>query len=881
MRKLLFALLQTLGYKVCQEVIVDTNNNDNKYAPLKIRGQKSQFSGHSMSLRSKFLMGTALILIVVCFISAFIIYYREKNLLEESAYSHTELVMASVEASRAYVRDELRPRMIEEFGYDFFMLEAMSTSYVGRAVMDKLKTSLPEYSYRRVSINARNPASEAREMEKGMIGFFKENQSENNWQGLVDMDGEANYMRFKPVYFEESCMSCHGDPADAPQELLNLYGADRGFGHYPGELAGVIAVGIPVQSALSAIKEKATSVFLVVFLGVSFFYLILSFFFNWIVVNNLRGVINLFKEDVDEKKLPEIFDSDSSADEMEALSRAAQNMAAHLKQNSEELKKHAHNLEVKVAERTSALQESKQLLKDKVITRNKELHALNAIAELTTQARGLADIWPEAVRQCLHLIPAMGVGIYLLDEHTGTLKIRYEHKAADLPREVGCLKVAGTGLSIGPSKLQSMEKSMCLALKGNMDSFTNEIIGHCLNVPLYCRDNVFGVMSFVRVDYQEITSEQKELLLSIGRQMGIAIDSLSGLHKLIQSKELLQSVFDGITDLVILLDRNYRIKMVNKAYLNKYQIELEDVLNLHCFEAHSGDKTSCPNCDMEKVIKTGKPSISETKCGTGQVYLVNFYPILNDRGEVESVIRYARDITNQKKVEQKIQQTEKLVSAGKLAAGVAHEINNPLGIILCYTDLLKRQLADFPQGLKDLSIIEKQTLNCKRIVTDLLHFSRGQKSEKIFSSLNRAIEDVIQIFKHQLKKQKISYDLDLDPHLPLVNFNEDSIKQVFVNLIMNSSQAIDGGGKILISSRYIQKEDMARLTFWDSGTGLKPENRNKIFDPFFSTKKTGESTGLGLSVSYGIIQDHGGDISVKSSPGEWTEFMVHLPVSGN
>lgn len=860
---------------------MDTNTSDSKYTASKTRGHKSQFTGHSMSLRSKFLMGTALILIVVCFISAFIIYYREKNLLEESAYSHTELVMASVEASRAYVRDELRPRMIQEFGYDFFMLEAMSTSYVGRAVMDKLKTSLPEYSYRRVSINARNPASEAREMEKGMIGFFRENQAENNWQGLVDMDGEANYMRFKPVYFEESCMSCHGDPADAPQELLNLYGADRGFGHYPGELAGVIAVGIPVQSALSAIKEKSTSVFLVVFLGVSFFYLILSFFFNWIVVNNLRGVINLFKEDVDEKKLPEIFDSDNSADEMEALSRAAQNMAAHLKQNSEELKKYAHNLEVKVAERTSDLQESKQLLKDKVITRNKELQALNSIAELTTQARGLADIWPEAVRQCLQLIPARGVGIYLLDEHTGTLKIRYEYKAADLPREVGCLKVSVIDISTDSPELRSMEKSMCLALKGSMDSFTSEKIGQCLNVPLHCRGTVFGVMSFVRVDYQEITLEQKELLLSIGRQMGIAIDSLNGLHKLIQSKELLQSVFDGITDLVILLDRNYRIKMVNKAYLNKYQIELEDVLNLHCFEAHSGTRTSCPNCDMQEVIKTGKPRISETKCGTGQVYLVNFYPILNDRGEVESVIRYARDITDQKKVEQKIQQTEKLVSAGKLAAGVAHEINNPLGIILCYTDLLKRQLSDFPQGLKDLNIIEKQTLNCKRIVTDLLHFSRGHKSEKVFSSLNRAIEDVIQIFKHQLKKQKISFDLDLDPDLPQVNFNEDSIKQVFVNLIMNSSQAIHEGGKILISSRYIQKENMARITFWDSGTGLKPENRNRIFDPFFSTKKTGESTGLGLSVSYGIIQDHGGDISVKSSPGEWTEFTVHLPVSGN
>ncbi|RQD68226.1 MAG: DUF3365 domain-containing protein [Desulfonatronovibrio sp. MSAO_Bac4] len=857
-------------------------NNEKKNNGTGTEGQKSHFPVVSLSLRSKFLVGTALILIVVCFVSAFIIYYREKNLLEKSAYSKTQMVMYAVEASREYVRDELRPRMLEEFGDDYFMLESMSTSYVGRAVMDKLKVNLPDYDYRRVSVNARNPISEANDMEKGMIGYFKEKRHENNWQGLVNLEGDAHYMRFKPVYYDASCMPCHGDPGDAPEDLLRIYGSERGFGHYPGELAGIIAVGIPVQSALSAIKEKATSVFLVVFFGVSIFYLLLSFFFNWIVVSNLRGVLDLFREEVDEKNLQEMLGNPGSADELEALSSAAQTMATHLKQTREELKQHAQNLELKVEERTKALKESKELLKEKVIIRNQELKTLNSIAELTTQARGMADIWPQAMKKTLKLIPARGVGIYLFNEGTKKLNLKYEQQAQGLPSEAGCPTQQVLDLRTdSKSSEKLMEYSMCQALQGEMNSYISPDLGHCLNIPLYCRGKVLGVMSFIGVDFDEISSEQKELLLSIGRQIGIAIESLSGLQKLIQSKELLQSVFDGITDLLVLLDKDFRIKMVNKGYLERFHVQVEDVLDIPCFEAHSGLPMPCPHCGIKEVVRTGKPYVAESKCGTGEIYLVHFYPILSDDGELESIIRYARDITDQKKVENRIQQTEKLVSMGQLAAGVAHEINNPLGIILCYLELLKRQLADFPQGLKDLHTIEKQTLNCKRIVTDLLHFSRRQESSKAYSSLNTTIEDVMHIFKHQFKKQKIKVELDLDPEMPDINFDENKIKQVFVNLIMNACQAIGKTGKINIMTSFIKEEGLVRVAIRDTGYGMDAEVKNKIFDPFFSTKKTGESTGLGLSVSYGIIQDHGGSIQVQSEPGQGAEFEVSLPVSGN
>ncbi len=838
-----------------------------------------KFSSFSLGLRSKFLMGTALILLGVCFLSAFLIYLHEKRILEDSAYTETRLVMEAVEASRTYVSEILRPKMQDRFGSDFFMVEAMSTSFLGREVMERFKMTMPEYDYRRVSINARNPAAEANPTEKAMIDYFTRSDTNGKWIGMMNVRDEARYMRFQPVYFEQSCMSCHGDPADAPADLVAMYGQERGFGKTPGELAGLIAVSIPVESALAGIQEKAVSVFLVVLAGVSVVYLLIILFFNQVVINNLRAVISLFKDEVENSDADVFLPVDNAGDELKELSRAASTMAEHLRQTRRELEHYAQDLEIKVGKRTRELQESERLLKEKVSARNSELKTLNSIAELTTRAKGLADIWPDALHQTLSLIPAAGAGIYLYDAENANLLLAYRENAPHLPPDLSCLEERQPVFSEEDD--QKLSGSMRCALHGSMHSFISSRFGHCLNIPLECRGNVQGVMSFTGVDFREISDEQQTLLRSIGKQIGIAVESLRGLRKLIQSKELLQSVFDGITDVVILLDTDYRIKMVNKGYLGQYEVEAEDVIGEPCYRVHAGLKSVCPYCDMEKVLTEKKPFSGEIKCNRGKIHLVHFYPVFDESGNIESVIRYSRDITRQKKVEQKIQHTEKLVAMGQLAAGVAHEINNPLGIILCYVDLLKRQLADFPQGLKDLHTIEKQTLNCKRIVTDLLQFARGEESVKNVIDLNRILTEVAGIFTHQCKKQKIRLTLDLDEDLASMGLDADKFKQVLVNLLMNALQAIDGSGDIRIATRYVDEQKAALITVSDNGPGIPVEIRSRIFDPFFSTKKIDESTGLGLSVSYGIIQEHGGEITVNSEPGQGSEFTIVLPVEGH
>lgn len=466
--------------------------------------------------------------------------------------------------------------------------------------------------------------------------------------------------------------------------------------------------------------------------------------------------------------------------------------------------------------------------------------------------------------------------MYLLQDNPTRLELRYQENAdlllAGLPIDSSLDQAARA------EDVTDLPSSLLQAASGRMSFFACAGEHNCLNVPLICRRKVLGVMTFVQVDFNEITPERQELLNSVGQQIGITIESLQNVEQLVRSKDLLQSVFDGITDMMVLLDRDLRIKMVNQPYLRHYGVTLEEVLDQPCGANHSGSHCPISQGRLEAVFQTKKPMTEEVQSGTGEIFLVHYYPIVDERDEVVSIVHHAKDITAEKRVEQRIQHAEKLASLGQLAGGIAHEINNPLGVILCYTDLLKSQMADFPQGLKDVAIIEKHAINCQRIVADLLEFARGQETARQPAALNDTLEDVVRMVEHQFRRQHCAIELDLDPRLPLVELDTNKMKQVYLNLLMNSLQAINGRGTIRITTRGLPEVGKVQIIFWDNGAGISPEIIDRIFDPFFSTKKTGEGTGLGLSVSYGIIKDHGGDIQVESEMGQWTRFTIELPV---
>jgi two-component system NtrC family sensor kinase len=232
---------------------------------------------------------------------------------------------------------------------------------------------------------------------------------------------------------------------------------------------------------------------------------------------------------------------------------------------------------------------------------------------------------------------------------------------------------------------------------------------------------------------------------------------------------------------------------------------------------------------------------------------------------------------------------EKLASVGLLAAGIAHELNNPLTGVLTFSHLVRKQMPEGSAEAEDLDLVIQETKRCAVIIRRLLDFAREKTPEKKYSNLNSLVEQTTQLIAQSAQLADIAIILDLDETLPPVWIDEDLVKQVIMNLLVNAEHAIEDGGSITIRTRVHsgrkgdngKAEPMAEISVTDTGCGIPEENLTRIFDPFFTTKGVGKGTGLGLSVSHGTIAAHGGSIEVNSTVGVGTEFRIYLPLEVN
>jgi two-component system, NtrC family, sensor kinase len=247
--------------------------------------------------------------------------------------------------------------------------------------------------------------------------------------------------------------------------------------------------------------------------------------------------------------------------------------------------------------------------------------------------------------------------------------------------------------------------------------------------------------------------------------------------------------------------------------------------------------------------------------------------------EGETIHFLVKDIEQRRLLQKQMAQADKLASIGELSSGIAHEINNPLGIILGYTQLLLRGEDPQSDRYNDLKTIEKHVQSCKSIVEDLLNFARTSSPLKERLDIHSVIEDVIGFVRHHSNLDTIQIETRFTDALPRVFMDEKKIKQVLINLLMNAIHAVGCNGLIIIATGINESASRVLVEVSDTGHGISQENLTRIFDPFFTTKPTGEGTGLGLSVSYGIVKGHGGNITVKSEPGKGAAFTLFLPIA--
>jgi PAS domain S-box-containing protein len=356
-------------------------------------------------------------------------------------------------------------------------------------------------------------------------------------------------------------------------------------------------------------------------------------------------------------------------------------------------------------------------------------------------------------------------------------------------------------------------------------------------------------------------------------------------RELQKSESRCRSLLEHADDIIFTVGRDRAILSMNSFGYHFFQKGPAEVLGRGIETLFTGSSGRTQTEAVEEVFRTAESGHTLCPVGTdGNEHWLstNFGGLVDEKGEAYAVLGIARDITQRKKMEKQMFYTEKLASIGTLAAGVAHEINNPLAIILGFSDLLIEKTPPGSEPYEMLKTIEKHGTNAKRVVENLLSFTRLTEHKEEDVDINKNIEAVLAVVGNTATIKKIAVDKRLSQSLPVVKGDAGELQQVLFNIINNAVYAMNGGGVLTIATGPRENDRKVEIRISDTGCGIKKEHRTRLFDPLFTTKKVGEGTGLGLFVSYGIIAKHGGTITFETrtkdeSPEPGTTFIITLP----
>ncbi|SDO49672.1 two-component system sensor histidine kinase NtrB [Desulforhopalus singaporensis] len=354
-----------------------------------------------------------------------------------------------------------------------------------------------------------------------------------------------------------------------------------------------------------------------------------------------------------------------------------------------------------------------------------------------------------------------------------------------------------------------------------------------------------------------------------------------------KKRKEIQAVLDGITDLMLVLSDDLRIQRVNHVFTKWFPGI--DPIGKHCHEIFRQSGEKCKKCpavrslDLNEIVKDCR--IYKVN-GEYKHFDIVASPLKTGPTGERKVLIFKRDVTRDKKLQSQFNQAEKMATVGALAAGVAHEINNPLAAISGFAEGLQRRIRKIkddidPEIAEDFTeyteTILKECIRCRDIVQTLLTFSRPIAATLSPININGCVNDTLFILKHHFKKQRnVTLVTELAPDLPLIMGDESQLKQVIINLFSNAYDATEDGGEVRVETRPGAKGGV-ELVVSDTGCGIAKEHLDKLFEPFFTTKRVGKGVGIGLSTCYSIVNNHNGEITVSSEQGKGASFKVFLP----
>jgi two-component system, NtrC family, sensor kinase len=387
---------------------------------------------------------------------------------------------------------------------------------------------------------------------------------------------------------------------------------------------------------------------------------------------------------------------------------------------------------------------------------------------------------------------------------------------------------------------------------------------------------------------KHFSSEDIDLLSALSGYAAIALENANlyrsvetKAHELERLKIYTENIIESINVAVLAVDLDGNVTSCNRAFEELYHVRRDQVCGMAIEGLLARDvldsirnATGAAGWELKSSANIFKLFL-ENRRHEKLIVNLSVIPLLDPTDMNSGCLIVMDDITAKVRLEDQLMQVEKLSSIGLLAAGIAHEVNTPITGISSYTQMLLKQTPETDSRKPILEKIEKQTFRAAEIVNGLLNFARLNGSEFKDIDLNQLIRESLSLLDHQLRQGQVHVAQSLDEKIPLVYGNSGKLQQVFINLFLNARDAMNNGGELTV--RTAMNDTMVMVDIQDTGAGISEEDIRKIYDPFFTTKSTGKGTGLGLAVTYGIVQEHGGRIFVDSTPGQGTHFKLKLP----
>ena len=528
----------------------------------------------------------------------------------------------------------------------------------------------------------------------------------------------------------------------------------------------------------------------------------------------------------------------------------------------------------------------------RISRRNAQLFALIDVAEAITQMSEVESLLERILNAVLRVMNLGSGCVHLLDEETESLKLSVgENLTARVSKMLERFEL-GEGL-IGKSAVlaETLLVNDTLFDRRLARPVSGEKIGSLACVPLIGRGGmVRGVLTLLNVKPHDFTEHEKSMLTGIGKQVGVALERANLLNEVTDARTEWEETFDAMTDGVSIHAPSGKIRRANNSLAQMFGTTSKNLVGIRCCELYHGSAKPRADCTIMQTVTERMPQKVELNDRiNGRVLRVITDPIIGKNGRVAGVVCTTRDVTDEKLIERRLIQQERISAIGEITAGIAHEVGTPLNIISANIEFLIRANGDLENN-EEIAAIREQTSNITQLVKQLLDFSRERSPEFAPVNINDLIEKTIALLNHQMQNSNVKIKLNLAQYLPTVDGDASQIQQVLFNLIANARQSMETSEngesilRIVTDTAFLPTDNYSRphivITITDNGRGIPQAALPHVFNPFFTANKEG-GTGLGLAISHRIVQRHLGLLTIENIDSQGVKATVRLPLSQN